>query len=171
MYFGMPACCDCLCRWVALPEDAQEEAAAATGFQPAAADNVQPLEFLGEQKNTHNRQQHVWGFGSVGWMMQALSGCLAGWSMQQQVSAAVTVCIAVRAGPCAEQQSKASAAGGEGTAALSSACVHLHARLLLCLPWALHGLLGRVAVEYVRPPASDQPVCAECGLLALDNSQ
>jgi hypothetical protein len=36
-------------RWVALPEDAQEEAAAATGFQPTAADGLQSLEMYGKQ--------------------------------------------------------------------------------------------------------------------------
>jgi hypothetical protein len=36
------------CRWIALPEDAQEEAAAATGFQPLAAETLQPLELYGK---------------------------------------------------------------------------------------------------------------------------
>lgn len=38
----------CLRRWVALPEDAQEEAAAATGFQPTLYDIAQPLELYGK---------------------------------------------------------------------------------------------------------------------------
>jgi hypothetical protein len=53
-----------VCRFVALPEDAQEEAAAATGFTPAAADDVQPLQFLGEQTDRQTLptgQQHDWG--------------------------------------------------------------------------------------------------------------
>lgn len=37
-------CCICGCRWIALPEDAQEEAAAITGFQPLAAEALQPLD-------------------------------------------------------------------------------------------------------------------------------
>lgn len=40
-------------KWIALPEDAQEEAAAATGFQPTAADIAEPLDLYGMQHDDY----------------------------------------------------------------------------------------------------------------------
>lgn len=40
--------CMNMCRWIALPEDAQEEAAAASGTLSIAADGPQPLDLYGE---------------------------------------------------------------------------------------------------------------------------
>lgn len=56
--------CYCVARWVALPEDAQEEAAAATGFQPTAADGLQPLEMYGERLG-HNNSNSTTGPGAL----------------------------------------------------------------------------------------------------------